>query len=156
MNTNPIIVNEIRRLSQEEGLKDQEIAEIIHYNRVTISKIRKENDIPAYNKNVREKNKIKLSKSSKASYNRELELVTKLSNKDKIIESLKKENEKLKREIEAAYGIDYDTSEIPVLKRRIYDLEEMYDQVTNTLVVLTASMSSVRYTEYEKQESEDV
>ena len=156
MNTNPIIVNEIRRLSQEEGLKDQEIAEIIHYNRVTILKIRKENNIPTYNANAREKNKIKLSKSSKASYSRELELVTKLSNKDKIIESLKKENEKLKREIEAAYGIDYDTSEIPALRRRIYDLEEMYDQVTNALVVLNASMSSVKYTEYQKQESKDV
>ena len=33
--TSPIIVNEIRRLSQEEGLKDIEIADIIKYNRVS-------------------------------------------------------------------------------------------------------------------------
>lgn len=53
MKTSPIIVNEIRRLSQEEGLKDGEIAEIIQYNRVTVQKIRKEHGIPTYNKNNR-------------------------------------------------------------------------------------------------------
>ena len=31
--TSPIIINEIRRLSQEEGLKDDEIADIIKYNK---------------------------------------------------------------------------------------------------------------------------
>jgi hypothetical protein len=53
MKTSPIIINEIRRLSQEEGLKDAEIAEIIKYNRVSVQKIRKENNIPVYNKDVR-------------------------------------------------------------------------------------------------------
>lgn len=47
--TSPIIVNEIRRLSQEEGLKDSEIADIIKYNRVSIQRIRKEHNIPTYN-----------------------------------------------------------------------------------------------------------
>ncbi len=53
MRTSPIIVNEIRRLSQEEGLTDSEIAEIVRYNRVTIQRIRKDNDIPTYNKEKR-------------------------------------------------------------------------------------------------------
>lgn len=47
--TSPVIVNEIRRLSQEEGLKDSEIADIIKYNRVSIQRIRNENGIPTYN-----------------------------------------------------------------------------------------------------------
>ena len=53
MKTSPVIVNEIKRLSQEEGLKDTEIAEIIQYNRVSVQKIRKAYDIPTYNKDVR-------------------------------------------------------------------------------------------------------
>lgn len=53
MKTSPVIVNEIKRLSQEEGLKDAEIAEIIQYNRVSVQKIRKEFNIPTYNKNLR-------------------------------------------------------------------------------------------------------
>jgi len=53
MKTSPIIVNEIRRLSQEEGLRDAEIAEIIQYNRVSVQKIRKAYSIPTYNKDVR-------------------------------------------------------------------------------------------------------
>lgn len=53
MNTRPIIINEIRRLSQEEGLKDSEIADIIKYNRVSVQRIRQENNIPTYNKNMR-------------------------------------------------------------------------------------------------------
>jgi len=53
MKTSPIIVNEIRRLSQEEGLRDAEIAEIIEYNRVSVQKIRKANNIPTYNKEMR-------------------------------------------------------------------------------------------------------
>ncbi len=53
MNTSPVIVNEIRRLSQEEGLKDSEIAGIIKYNRVSVQRIRQENNIPTYNKNNR-------------------------------------------------------------------------------------------------------
>ena len=56
--TSPIIVNEIRRLSQEEGLKDSEIADIIKYNRVSIQRIRNEHGIPTYNKNVRKDKKV--------------------------------------------------------------------------------------------------
>ena len=48
-NTSPIIVNEIRRLSQEEGLRDSEIADIIKYNRVSIQRIRQDYGIPTYN-----------------------------------------------------------------------------------------------------------
>lgn len=47
--TSPVIVNEIRRLSQEEGLKDCEIADIIGYSRGGVQRIRKENNIPTYN-----------------------------------------------------------------------------------------------------------
>ncbi len=57
MKTSPIIVEEIRRLSQEEGLKDSEIAKIIQYNRVSVQKIRKNNNIPSYNINVRKDKK---------------------------------------------------------------------------------------------------
>ena len=53
MKTSPIIVNEIRRLSQEEGLRDSEIAEIIQYNRVSVNKIRKAYNIPTYKKENR-------------------------------------------------------------------------------------------------------
>lgn len=52
-NTSPIIVEEIRKLSQEEGLKDHEIADIIKYNRVTIQKLRKLNGIPTCNLQMR-------------------------------------------------------------------------------------------------------
>lgn len=58
MNTSPIIVNEIQRLSQEEGLKDGEIADIIKYNRVSVQRIRKEYGIPNYNKSVRKDKKV--------------------------------------------------------------------------------------------------
>lgn len=53
MGTSPTIINEIIRLSQQEGLKDSEIAEIIHYNRVSVQRIRKEYNIPTYNKDMR-------------------------------------------------------------------------------------------------------
>ena len=56
--TSPIIVTEIRRLSQEEGLKDSEIADIIKYNRVSIQRIRNEHGIPTYNKDVRKDKKV--------------------------------------------------------------------------------------------------
>ena len=56
--TSPIIVNEIRRLSQEEGLKDSEIADIIKYNRVSIQRIRNEHGIPTYNKDVRKDKRV--------------------------------------------------------------------------------------------------
>lgn len=58
MNTSPVIVKEIYRLSQEEGLKDEEIADIIKYNRVSVQRIRKENNIPVYNKSVRKDKKV--------------------------------------------------------------------------------------------------
>lgn len=67
MKTNPLIVNEIRRLSQEEGLKDTEIADIIQYNRVSIQRIRKENNIPTYNKNMR-KDKLVTCPNCKCNY----------------------------------------------------------------------------------------
>lgn len=56
--TSPIIVNEIRRLSQEEGLKDSEIADIIKYNRVSIQRIRAEHGIPTYNIEKRKDKKV--------------------------------------------------------------------------------------------------
>lgn len=58
MKTSPIIVNEIRRLSQEEGLKDTEIAEIIQYNRISIQRIRQEFGIPTYNKMMRKDKRV--------------------------------------------------------------------------------------------------
>ena len=59
MGTSPTIINEIRRLSQEEGLKDAEIGDIIHYNRVSVQRIRKEYNIPTYNKDMRRDVKVK-------------------------------------------------------------------------------------------------
>lgn len=59
MNTSPVIVNEIRRLSQEEGLKDAEIADIIQYNRVSVQRIRNEYGIPVYNKSKRKDKKVR-------------------------------------------------------------------------------------------------
>ncbi len=44
--TKQIIIDEITRLSQEEGLRDEEIANILGYNRVSISRIRKTYNIP--------------------------------------------------------------------------------------------------------------
>lgn len=49
MNTKQIIVDEIKRLSQEEGLKDNEIAELIGYHKVSVARIRKEYNIPKCN-----------------------------------------------------------------------------------------------------------
>ena len=51
--TSPLIVNEVKRLSQEEGMYDEEIAEAIGYHRVTVQRIRKEYGIPKYNINKR-------------------------------------------------------------------------------------------------------
>ena len=51
--TSPVIVEEIRRLSQEEGLRDCEIAEAIKYDRVSVQRIRKAHGIPTYNIGVR-------------------------------------------------------------------------------------------------------
>lgn len=38
-------IEEIRRLSQDEGLIDKEIAKILGIHRVTVTRIRKQNDI---------------------------------------------------------------------------------------------------------------
>lgn len=57
MRTRPIIVNEIRRLSQEEGLNDAEIAKEIGYNRVSVNRIRTEYGIPVCNKDNRKDRK---------------------------------------------------------------------------------------------------
>ena len=149
MNTKPFIVSEIRRLSQEEGLKDSEIAEIMNYNRISVQRIRRDNNIPTYNAESRKNNKNKSLEQSKILYSKELELAIKLSNKDETIKLLKKENEKLKREIEAVYNIDYETSDVPKLKRRIYDLEEICDNLKKSLVLITNQLSTVRYSEYE-------
>lgn len=67
MKTSPIIVNEIRRLSQEEGLRDAEIAAIIEYNRVSVQKIRKAYNIPTYNKDMR-KDKAVICPNCKSTY----------------------------------------------------------------------------------------
>jgi transposase-like protein len=56
--TSPVIVEEIRRLSQEEGLKDCEIADTIQYDRVSIQRIRKAHNIPTYNIKVRKDKKV--------------------------------------------------------------------------------------------------
>ena len=52
-NTSPILVNEIRRLSQEEGLRDSEIGDIIGYHRISIQRIREKYNIPIYNIEMR-------------------------------------------------------------------------------------------------------
>ena len=72
-------------------------------------------------------------------------------------EALHETVENLKHELEVAYQIDnYDNSDIPALRRRIYDLEETFDAIKQHFNIGLAQMSSVRYTEYEKQESEDI
>lgn len=43
-------VNEIIRLSNEEGLNDREIANILNCNRVSVTRIRNRNNIPKCNK----------------------------------------------------------------------------------------------------------
>ena len=45
----PSVVKEIERLSQEEGLKDDEIAQIIGCSRATINRERKRHNIPTAN-----------------------------------------------------------------------------------------------------------
>lgn len=46
-------VNEVIRLSKEEGLNDREIADILKCNRVSITRIRNRNNIPKCNKSNR-------------------------------------------------------------------------------------------------------
>lgn len=45
----PILVKEVRRLSQEEGLNDTEIAKLIGCSRATVVRARKQNNIPSCN-----------------------------------------------------------------------------------------------------------
>jgi uncharacterized CHY-type Zn-finger protein len=66
-NTDEKIVNEIKRLSQEEGLKDYEIADILKYHPVSIARIRKKYNIPSFNKNNR-KDKSIICPICKSSY----------------------------------------------------------------------------------------
>lgn len=46
-------VEEIIRLSKEEGLNDREIADILKCNRVSVTRIRNRNNIPKCDKNNR-------------------------------------------------------------------------------------------------------
>jgi hypothetical protein len=43
------VVKEIERLSQEEGLNDQEISEVLGCSRATINRVRNEHGIPRAN-----------------------------------------------------------------------------------------------------------
>lgn len=45
-----MVVDEIRRLSQEEGLSDVEIAQILGISRVTVCRVRKQYGIPRANR----------------------------------------------------------------------------------------------------------
>jgi DNA-directed RNA polymerase subunit RPC12/RpoP len=50
------VINEIKRLGQDEGLNDMEIAKILGCSRATINRTRREYDIPKANlKNKRDK-----------------------------------------------------------------------------------------------------
>lgn len=44
-----IIIDQVYKLSQEEGMTDQEIGNKLGYSRVQIARIRKENNIPKSN-----------------------------------------------------------------------------------------------------------
>lgn len=51
-----LVVNEIKRLSQEEGLNDKEIANILGCSRITVYRARESNNIPKANlKNKKDK-----------------------------------------------------------------------------------------------------
>jgi transcriptional regulator with XRE-family HTH domain len=45
----PSVVNEIRRLSQDEGLRDDEIAKLIGCSRATVNRERSKHNIPTAN-----------------------------------------------------------------------------------------------------------
>lgn len=49
----PFVIDRVRSLSQEEGLNDSEIAAIMEYSRISIQRIRKENNIPTANRENR-------------------------------------------------------------------------------------------------------
>jgi ribosomal protein L37AE/L43A len=67
-NTSPVIVEKIRSLSQDEGLKDSEIAEIINYNRVSVQRIRKQYNIPTYNPDNRKDKAVMCPQCNQAYY----------------------------------------------------------------------------------------
>ncbi|AIY85331.1 hypothetical protein U729_3267 (plasmid) [Clostridium baratii str. Sullivan] len=57
-----MVVDEIRRLSQEEGLNDLEIAKILGCSQSTVSRARSSNNIPRYNvRNRKDKSYVCLS-----------------------------------------------------------------------------------------------
>ena len=65
-------------------------------------------------------------------------------------DALRETVETLKHELEVAYQInDYDTSDVPMLKRHIHDLEETFDAVKQYFSTGLAQMSLVRYKEKE-------
>ena len=45
----PLMINEVRRLSQSEGLFDDEIAEILSFSRATVNRARHSHEIPRVN-----------------------------------------------------------------------------------------------------------
>ena len=61
----PIVIKEIERLSQEEGLYDVEIADKLGIHRVTISNVRKKYNIPAANTGNRYDKKVICTKCNK-------------------------------------------------------------------------------------------
>lgn len=54
-----IIVDQVRKMSQEEGMTDQEIGNKLGYSRVQIARIRKENNIPKSNFSYRKDDPVK-------------------------------------------------------------------------------------------------
>jgi len=60
-----LIVEQIRRMSQEEGLSDSEIGEQLGYARVSVQRIRKTNNIPIANRENRKDKPCKCMKCDK-------------------------------------------------------------------------------------------
>ena len=70
-------VNEVRRLSQEEGYIDKEIADALGCHRVTITRLRKDNNIPRPNLLNRKDKKQVCSQCGKVQYLRRRERIRK-------------------------------------------------------------------------------
>lgn len=66
-------IDKIRELSQNEGLNDREIAELLHCDRTTVTRTRKRENIPICNKNNRKDKKYICSKCKKIIYIRRCE-----------------------------------------------------------------------------------
>lgn len=60
-----LIIEQIAKLSQKEGLNDSEIGEQLGYSRVSIQRIRKANNIPVANKLNRKDRPCKCMKCNK-------------------------------------------------------------------------------------------